>query len=175
MKNKAGSILDNPKASTAILVSSIAAVVAVWYLLPKFYTGGFETVSDKGSFGDSFGAVTSLFTGLAFAGLLFTIMLQQREIKLQREDFLTQLDEMRLARQESARLAAIQEKQLALGMAELKMKPLEVKIAHINMKSLQWVEGARGERTGPELLKVKAEMDAIIEELETKNKKVEEA
>ena len=51
-------------------------------------SGGYTNITDKAAFGDTFGAVNALFTGLAFAGLLFTIFLQQREIKLQREDFL---------------------------------------------------------------------------------------
>ncbi len=37
-------------------------------------------------FGDAFGFATSVFTGLAFAGLLFTMHLQRRELSLVREE-----------------------------------------------------------------------------------------
>ncbi len=37
-----------------------------------------------GQLGDSFGVLTSLFNGLAFAGLIITVVLQSRELSLQR-------------------------------------------------------------------------------------------
>ena len=40
------------------------------------------TVAQSGVFGDSFGLLTSLFSGLAFAGLLITISYQRRDIGL---------------------------------------------------------------------------------------------
>lgn len=44
------------------------------------------TVDKAGTFGDSFGVLTSLFTGLAFIGLLSTIRLQREELKLNRRE-----------------------------------------------------------------------------------------
>lgn len=43
-------------------------------------------VDKAGVFGDSFGVLTSLFSGLAFAGIIITIFLQGEELKLQREE-----------------------------------------------------------------------------------------
>jgi hypothetical protein len=40
-----------------------------------------------GQFGDSFGVITSFFTALAFAGLVFTILLQQKELRETRQEF----------------------------------------------------------------------------------------
>ena len=43
------------------------------------------TINDsekQGQFGDQFGAVNALFSGLAFAGLIFTIILQKKELSL---------------------------------------------------------------------------------------------
>lgn len=42
--------------------------------------------NDLGVYGDKFGAVNALFSGLAFAGIIFTILLQRNELKLQREE-----------------------------------------------------------------------------------------
>lgn len=42
------------------------------------------SISKAGTFGDSFGVLNSLFTGLGFAGLLVTIFLQREDIKLTR-------------------------------------------------------------------------------------------
>lgn len=62
--------------------------------------------NDSGVFGDTFGAINSLFSGLAFAGLLYTIILQSRELKLQR-------DELSLTREQLASSAASQKEQAA--------------------------------------------------------------
>ncbi len=40
----------------------------------------------KGQFGDTFGALNALFSGLAFAGVIYTILLQRKELKLTREE-----------------------------------------------------------------------------------------
>jgi hypothetical protein len=42
--------------------------------------------SQRGQYGDMFGAINALFTGLAFAGLIITIILQSQELKLQRKE-----------------------------------------------------------------------------------------
>lgn len=44
------------------------------------------SISSSGVFGDSFGALTSLFSGLAFAGLIITIHMQREELALQRQE-----------------------------------------------------------------------------------------
>jgi G3E family GTPase len=38
-------------------------------------------MATRGQFGDLFGAVNAFFTGLAFAGVIFTIFLQRRELE----------------------------------------------------------------------------------------------
>ena len=43
-------------------------------------------VGERGTFGDMFGGVNSLFSGLAFTGIIFTILLQRKEFELQREE-----------------------------------------------------------------------------------------
>jgi hypothetical protein len=58
---------------------------------------------DRGTIGDMFGAVNALFSGLAFAGVVYAIFLQRRELELQRE-------ELRATRVELSRSAEAQEK-----------------------------------------------------------------
>ena len=70
------SLLDNRIISTILLFSLLTFVVVLWLWLPEHLTSNFKTIDEKGLYGDSYGAVNSLFTGLAFAGLLFTIFLQ---------------------------------------------------------------------------------------------------
>jgi hypothetical protein len=57
------------------------------------------SISKAGTFGDSFGALTSLFTGLGFAGLLATVFLQREELKLNRRELEETRKEIRLQSQ----------------------------------------------------------------------------
>lgn len=55
-----------------------------------FYRGYFPMQGDnfeqRGQFGDSFGVLNSLFTGLGFGGLVVTLILQQRQISQQENE-----------------------------------------------------------------------------------------
>jgi hypothetical protein len=51
-------------------------------------------IKDAGQAGDLFGAINSLFTGLAFSGLIGTMIFQQRELKLQRRELRLQREEV---------------------------------------------------------------------------------
>ncbi|MNF66459.1 hypothetical protein D3C84_482520 [compost metagenome] len=44
------------------------------------------SIAKSGTFGDSFGALNALFTGLGFAGLLITIFLQREDLRLTRSE-----------------------------------------------------------------------------------------
>ena len=57
----------------------------------------------RGQMGDMFGAVNSLFSALALAGLIYTVFLQRKELQLQRRD-------LALTRREVKRSASAQEK-----------------------------------------------------------------
>lgn len=67
-----------------LLIAGLA-VLFIW-LLSWILIDVFITDSDRGTFGDKFGAVNALFSGLAFAGLIVTLLYQKEELKLQREE-----------------------------------------------------------------------------------------
>lgn len=60
-------------------------------------------LSDLGTFGDSFNVLTSLFTGLAFAGVIISIILQTQELKATRKEFLGQKEALQEQQKEMAR------------------------------------------------------------------------
>jgi hypothetical protein len=64
------------------LGAALAGVGILWWL--NWYA--LVTKDDRGTFGDMFGAVHSLFTGLAFAVLIYTVWLQRHERALQRKE-----------------------------------------------------------------------------------------
>ena len=61
-----------------ILVIQICAGGVIYWSLDSW--------ANRASFGDMFGAVDTLFSGLAFAGVIYTILLQKQELELQREE-----------------------------------------------------------------------------------------
>lgn len=73
--------------------------------------------AERGTFGDMFGAVNALFTGLASLGMVVAILLQGEQIAMQREELKLQREELAETRRELSRAASAQEKsQDALAM-----------------------------------------------------------
>ena len=54
--------------------------------------------------------LTSLFSGLAFAGIIITIVMQRDELTLQRQELTYQREELELSRRELSRTADAQER-----------------------------------------------------------------
>lgn len=81
----------------------------------------FESWSDRGTFGDMFGGVNALFSGLAFAGVIYAIFLQSKELELQRE-------ELRLTREELNKSASAQSNQVVIMEATAKLNTVSATI-----------------------------------------------
>src|SRR5688572_20161963 len=71
-----------------------------WILIST--TSALDVWEKRGQFGDMFGAVNALFSGLAFAGIILTILLQREELKAQREELILSRKELELTRGELA-------------------------------------------------------------------------
>ncbi len=70
-----------------LLVLGIALViVALWGVSYPVINRVFPDLQSSGFFGSSFGAVHALFSALALAGIILVILLQTRELALQRSD-----------------------------------------------------------------------------------------
>jgi len=65
----------------------LAAWIAVGWWLPL-------AADDRGPWGDGFGGVNALFSGLALAALVVTLLLQWQELQLQREDLAATREEL---------------------------------------------------------------------------------
>jgi len=81
------------------------AIIVVWFGVGH-WPGGYQLpghtfeAAEAGQFGDSFGYINSLFSALAFGGVILTILMQSHELRLQREELRLQREEMRLQRKE---------------------------------------------------------------------------
>lgn len=78
----------NVKKLSALLLGGVVIAVLVYGGVLIALTWPVEEISieKSGLFGDSFGLLTSLFSGLAFAGLIITIVMQKDELAMQREE-----------------------------------------------------------------------------------------
>ena len=65
---------------TVALIGGYAA-----FILIVTWPVSFANLDKAGVFGDSFGVLSALFSGLAFAGLLVTILQQREDLQVQRE------------------------------------------------------------------------------------------
>ena len=96
--------------STIVLL--VVGIIAVEVGSAVVIVVSFSTWTDRASFGGMFGAVSSLFSGLALAGVVYAILLQRQELALQRQ-------ELELTRAELERAATAQEASAALLKQQL--------------------------------------------------------
>lgn len=75
-------------------------VILIWFANWHIMLSWFEHADHAGPAGDLFGAATSLFSGLAFAGLISTLMMQRQELRLQWEQLKVQNRELKQQHQE---------------------------------------------------------------------------
>lgn len=96
------------KDSGFILTSVIVTLVIFGLWIGTYFLLRGKDPTVRGTFGDMFGSINALFSGLALAGIILTILLQRKELKLQREElrdtrreFETQNETLKLQRFES--------------------------------------------------------------------------
>ena len=77
-----------------------AIVIGLWLGYPLVISYCIPDLGERGQFGDMFGSVNALFAGLAFAGVIWAIILQKNELSLQREELKLQRDELEQTRKE---------------------------------------------------------------------------
>jgi hypothetical protein len=64
----------------------IILVLFLWTLSAILLFRFYPTLEERGQFGDMFGAVNSLFSGLAMAGVVYAVVLQVHELREAREE-----------------------------------------------------------------------------------------
>lgn len=98
-----------------------AAVVLIQCVLGYVIASQFADWQHRGTFGDMFGAVNTLFSGLAFAGVIYAIFLQSQELELQRK-------ELELTRSELSKSAAAQTELAKLTLHTAKINAVSSKL-----------------------------------------------
>lgn len=98
------------------------SIAGVWLLFGLLPMALFSSESGRGTFGDMFGAVNALFSGLALAGVVCAILLQREELSLQRA-------ELELTRQELSRSAEAQTSSAQTLIEQQKLAKKNIRLA----------------------------------------------
>ena len=152
----------------ALGVFAVWAVFLVVFLMVTALWG--FTPEEAGVFGDWFGALNALFSGLALAGVVVTLVMQSVELELQR-------DEIHLTRAEVRRSAEAAEAQASTMSLTAQLSALTAKgdLASARLRTLMEAKDAKvaGGRDGlkaydghPALVVV-SQIDAYMAEIDT--------
>ena len=78
-------------------------VVLMWWFTPVIviWMHGDQDFTKLGAFGDAFGAINALFSGLAFVGLFYAILLQRAELEAQRQELAETREVLKSQKQEA--------------------------------------------------------------------------
>jgi len=78
--------MATPRNRILIFIGIFLAVIILWILFAFLIFFQANSLQDSAKLGDAFGSLNTLFSGLAFAAIIFTIILQMEELRLQREE-----------------------------------------------------------------------------------------
>jgi hypothetical protein len=104
------------------IFACVALGVLVTWLITPFVIGyWYQSVTNAGAFADTFGSINALFSGLAFAVLIYTLLLQSQELEYQREQLKVQNEELKQTRVQIEG----QKEQLAAQNQTLRLQAIE--------------------------------------------------
>jgi len=116
--------------SKSQLIGLFGIIILIWILITPVIFDFFGTPNSSAEFGDSFGAVNSLFSALGLAGIVLSIILQQRDLSLTRKEV-----KASVKAQESSAKAL--KKQAELHILTTKIQALSVLIESSNQQISQ--------------------------------------
>ena len=126
-----------------LILVAVVAVGALWLACVGLFLRLYPQATQHVQFGDVFGAASSLFSALAFVGLLVTIFLQRKELSLQREELRLQRKEMEASRGELANQARVQRALYLATIAQVKVSAAQAEVEAIRMESESFTPGGR--------------------------------
>ncbi len=136
-------ILPNVKTSGLFfLMLSVILVWALSWVLSIFLIPSWD---DRGNFGAMFGAINAFFSGAALAGVIYAILLQRRDLELQRL-------ELKLTREELHRAALAQENSEKALSDQAESLKQAAKLSAMSTllgaytRSIEWFEEEEAER-----------------------------
>jgi len=129
-------------------IAVCSAITAVWVCYIGVLRMMYPNLSERGVSGDAFGGLTALFSGLAFAGLIFTLLVQKKELELQRRELARLVEEQSKT---SEHLKA-QNKQLEIQSDFVGHQIFEANFFRLVGLITDQIEGASHQKTGVRLV-----------------------
>jgi hypothetical protein len=123
-----------------ISIVSLSFVIICWLSTYLFFKNTDNEYRD--SFGGMFGGIESLFSGLAFCGIIITILLQSSELKMQRH-------EIKENRKELERTTKVQEQQSISLNRQAENLKISAKLSALNTLVNHYTEKAKIDRNAP--------------------------
>lgn len=123
MKTENNELKSNSK--NLILISLVAFIIVLGLWILNYFLLKDESNENKAAFGNMFGPISALFSGLAFAGVIITILLQGKELALQRL-------ELKDTREELKRSADAQEKSERALIRQAENLKISAKLTALN-------------------------------------------
>jgi PDZ domain-containing secreted protein len=136
------------------LLLLLLSIIAIWLLsVPMLCIfqpalrafNGSDSLDDLARIGDSFGAINSLFSGLALAGVVVAIAMQRQELSLQRQELSLTRDELKRAADSHEETQRIQLQQLEIAQRTAQISAMT---ALLNYATERQSEGSRSVSSG---------------------------
>lgn len=125
-------MLEDMKSTNHLFLKLIIGVFIFWAISANLIFVFLDNWSERGSFGDLFGAVNSLFSGLAFAALIYTIVLQREEIKENRKEILLNRKELAKGVKFQEKAQQVLKEQVAQTHLTAKMNAMRILVDYYN-------------------------------------------
>lgn len=121
---------DNQLISKQKIFGLVGVIIIVWLLWSPIIYHFFGIPQNSAELGDSFGVVNSLFSALGLAGIVLSIVIQQQDLRLTR-------NEVKESAQAQKQSAMALEKQAKLHILTSKIQALSIIIESINQQITQ--------------------------------------
>jgi len=134
-------------------------IIAVWGLSWAAIVHFVPTWGDRSNFGQMFGAIGALFSGLALAGVVLAILLQKQELRLQRKELRLTRDELKRAAEAQETAARIAREQARLLLTTARLNAMST-LVHFHSTSSFYAEPATGSAYEKKIRTLLAELEA---------------
>lgn len=135
---------EETKETLVLPIGLVIVVILIWagtWFGVFHYLPAPDDWQKRGQFGDLFGAANALFSGLAFAGIIYTIYLQRKEIALQRKELKTSRDILIKSAEAQEISASALNEQTKLAVISAKLNVLNSSLSVISELVTQYSRG----------------------------------
>ena len=121
-------------------------VIGLWFGYQAWIQHRYHEMELRAQHGDMFGGLNALFAGLAFAGLIYTILLQREELALQRRELELTREELHRTAKANEEAAKALELQIRNQLLAARISGLSALLASMNERLAETARENEGYR-----------------------------